>query len=94
MNNSKDRFRNEGETNRDSKEVTADSATPLRVNGRVLLDPIRVSVANFKIELGAMCGKHAASRKGEPKGFGQTKEPHGPYCKGDGRGFLGMAEPF
>ncbi|PKI57875.1 hypothetical protein CRG98_021714 [Punica granatum] len=39
--------------------------------------------------LRVVCGNHAASRKGEPEDFGHTKKPHGPYCKGDGRGFLG-----
>ncbi|OWM85347.1 hypothetical protein CDL15_Pgr027313 [Punica granatum] len=38
-----------------------------------------------------MCGNYVASRKGQPEGFGHTKEPHDPYCKGDGRGFLSMA---
>ncbi|PKI39331.1 hypothetical protein CRG98_040279 [Punica granatum] len=48
---------------------------------------------SFTVGLRGVCGNYVASRKEEPEGFGHTKEPHGPYCKGGGRGFLGMAEP-
>ncbi|PKI57283.1 hypothetical protein CRG98_022322 [Punica granatum] len=50
--------------------------------------------ANFTIDLGVMCGNHAASRKGEPKGFGHTKEPRGPYCKGMAVGSLAWLNPL
>ncbi|PKI51212.1 hypothetical protein CRG98_028396 [Punica granatum] len=72
-NNSKDRFPNEGKTNRDSKEVTDDSAIPLKVDGRILLDPIRVS--NNARE------SHGLKERGAPKASGRPRSLTAPVAR-------------
>ncbi|PKI67474.1 hypothetical protein CRG98_012058 [Punica granatum] len=63
------------------KEVMEESATPKAV--------LACSTINLEI----IRGNHPASRKGEPKGFGYAKEPHGPYCKEMAVGSLTWSNP-